>query len=243
MTFSEAAMIMMSGGGGAEPVIRSLSVVEPGVYRAEDYGYDGFDPVHVSDYYKRLYELYFRLYEQSTVNAPDISDEIDEETTIVIPNAIDSEDIDALNDLLTHMMFNPMGGSIRVHGLGADTSFELRKYVTKIIYSNGNVRYGTSVRSTTTNLKTGKTYEHISSSYIAIEEPPFKVKITRVTFPSNEIIQVRYDIISATGRIVASPVEEGRCSTVGGTCFYKTGDFGTSYSQNSQPDETIDYRS
>lgn len=239
--FAASAMIMMSGGGGN---IQPLSVVEPGIYHAEDYGYDGFDPVSVSDYYKRLYELYLRLYEQSTVNAPDISDEIDEETVIDIPNAINSEDIEALNDLLTHMMFNPMGASVRVHGLGADTSFEFRKYVKKTIYANGNVIYSVSVHSTTKNLKTGKTYEHINTNYAThVGENPFNIKITGVTFMSPAIINVNYDIIRPSGEIVISNTEQGSCGSVNGTCFYKTGDFGTSYSQNSQPDETIDYRS
>ena len=36
--------------------IQPLTVVEPGVYNASDYGCDGFDPVNVSDKYKKLYE-------------------------------------------------------------------------------------------------------------------------------------------------------------------------------------------
>ena len=237
-------VIVTSGGGGTEPVINPLSVVEPGEYKAEDYGYDGFDPVRVSDYYKKLYELYLKLYTQATVNAPDINDEIDEETVIDIPNAIDSEDIDALNELLTHMRFNPMGASVGVHGLGADTSFEFRKYVKKMIYANDDVAYAVTVRSTTKNLKTGETYVHTNNYYAApVGENPFDVKITGVTFRSPTIIDITYDIISATGKIVHSGTEEGKCSNVNGTCFYKSGGFGTSYSQNSQPDETIDYRS
>ena len=37
-------------------MIQPLSVSEPGVYNASDYGCDGFDPVNVSDKYKKLYE-------------------------------------------------------------------------------------------------------------------------------------------------------------------------------------------
>ena len=36
--------------------IQSLTVVEPATYHAADYGCDGFDPVIVSDKYKKLYE-------------------------------------------------------------------------------------------------------------------------------------------------------------------------------------------
>lgn len=44
MTFTEAAMIMMSGGGNIQP----LSVTENKEYKAVDYGCDGFDPVLVN---------------------------------------------------------------------------------------------------------------------------------------------------------------------------------------------------
>lgn len=46
MTFSEAAMIMMSG--GKKPNIKPLSVSQNGPYNAADYGADGFDPVLVN---------------------------------------------------------------------------------------------------------------------------------------------------------------------------------------------------
>ena len=46
MTFSEAAMIMMSG--GKKPNIKPLSVTQNGPYNAADYGVDGFDPVLVN---------------------------------------------------------------------------------------------------------------------------------------------------------------------------------------------------
>lgn len=36
--------------------IQELTVTEPGTYNAADYGCDGFDPVNVSDVYKKLYE-------------------------------------------------------------------------------------------------------------------------------------------------------------------------------------------
>ena len=45
MTFAEAAMIMMSGGGAN---IQPLSVTENKEYNAADYGYDGFNPIDVN---------------------------------------------------------------------------------------------------------------------------------------------------------------------------------------------------
>ena len=47
MTFSEAAMIMMSGGGSADPVIHPLTVTKNGEYNAPA-GIDGFNPVVVN---------------------------------------------------------------------------------------------------------------------------------------------------------------------------------------------------
>ena len=45
MTFAEAAMIMMSGGGAN---IQPLTVTKNGTYNAADYGCDGFEPVVVN---------------------------------------------------------------------------------------------------------------------------------------------------------------------------------------------------
>lgn len=67
-------------------VIQPLSVSEPGVYNASEYGCDGFDPVNVSDKYKKLYE-----------QALGIGDSIDTGITdpdgneVVMDNAIESD--------------------------------------------------------------------------------------------------------------------------------------------------------
>ena len=55
MTFAEAAMIMMSGGGAN---IQSLTVTQNGTYNAADYGCDGFQPVlvNVPDRYDEGYQ-------------------------------------------------------------------------------------------------------------------------------------------------------------------------------------------
>lgn len=45
MTFAEAAMIMMSGGGAN---IQPLTITQNGTYNAADYGCDGFNPVVVN---------------------------------------------------------------------------------------------------------------------------------------------------------------------------------------------------
>lgn len=41
----------------SQAAINELSISEPGVYIASDYGCDGFDPVNVSSKYKDLYDL------------------------------------------------------------------------------------------------------------------------------------------------------------------------------------------
>lgn len=48
MTFVEAAMIMMGGGGGDKLDIQPLNVTVNGKYSAADHGCDGFDPVDVN---------------------------------------------------------------------------------------------------------------------------------------------------------------------------------------------------
>lgn len=57
MTFAEAAMIMMSGGGSADPVIQPLTVTENKKYEAPA-GVDGFNPVlvNVPDRYDEGYQ-------------------------------------------------------------------------------------------------------------------------------------------------------------------------------------------
>ena len=70
MTFSEAAMIMMSGGGSAEPVIQPLTVTENRKYEVPA-GVDGFNPVSVNvpdrydegyqDGYNRGYDDGFKI--------------------------------------------------------------------------------------------------------------------------------------------------------------------------------------
>ena len=57
MTFSAAAMIMMSGGGSAELVIQPLTVTENRKYEVPA-GVDGFNPVvvNVPDRYDEAYQ-------------------------------------------------------------------------------------------------------------------------------------------------------------------------------------------
>ena len=68
------------------PIIRELSVSEPGTYYAKSYGCDGFDPVIVSDKYKKLYEQ--AKGEGESVDTG-ITDEDGNE--IVLDNAIDGK--------------------------------------------------------------------------------------------------------------------------------------------------------
>lgn len=261
MTFTEAAMIMMSGNGGnIQPSIDitengefypdegfdgiykinvnvpsvtaniiPLSVIDPGVYRAADYGCDGFDPVYVSDIYKRLYE-------ESIGNGDDLFDDSGEE----IPNAISSDDIGYLTDLLEHVQFGPYGGSVTVQGLDADTSFTFKQKVTKVIYADGTVRYRTGAHGTITHLRTGKTVNVSSGkNYEPADGSIAKLDISDVTFYSRSLVQVGYNILYE--ETIRKHSMDFNAGSVGGTCFYNTKPIATTTNQNTQPDETIDY--
>lgn len=256
MTFAEAAMIMMSGGGNIQPSIDivengefypdegydgvykinvnvpgktaniiPLSVINPGVYHAADYGCDGFDPVYVSDIYKQLYE-------QAIGNGDDLIDDDGD----VIPDAIPSDNTDDLIDLLTRIQFGPYGGSVTVQGLDADTSFTFESRVTKIIYADGTVRYQTSSYGITKNRRTGKTYEQHGKSYMEGYGGIYKARIKDVKFFSRSLVQITYSIGDREGLVM-----QFRADSVGGTCFVNSSPIATTTNQNTQPD-VKDYR-
>lgn len=88
------------------PVINSLSVSEPGTYHAYSYSCNGFDPVIVSDKYKKLYE-------QAKGNGETLTDEYGNE----IDNAIEisSDDLSEYTEALTLTKY---GGAVTLYPIG-----------------------------------------------------------------------------------------------------------------------------
>ena len=218
----------VSSGGG---VIIPLNVVEPGSYWAKDYGCDGFDPVNVSDMYKKLYE-------QLTGELPDITDD----NGNIIPDAVTNSDDDAFADYLSHISFGADGGSVTSHGLDGDTEFKFEVYVIKIIYADGGVAYSTSVKLTTRNLVTGKENIKNTNGYSSrAGEPAHRVKITDVS-GSSSTVNIKFDFINgSTGDVINYQTVQATVGSVGGTSFRGEKDWGSSVTQNSEPSEIKDY--
>ena len=218
----------VSSGGG---VIIPLNVVEPGSYWAKDYGCDGFDPVNVSDMYKKLYE-------QLTGELPNVTDD----NGNIIPGAVTNSDNDAFADYLSHISFGADGGSVTSHGLDGDTEFKFEVYVIKIIYADGGVAYSTSVKLTTRNLVTGKENVKNTNGYSSrAGEPAHRVKITDVSV-SSSAVNIKFDIINgSTGDVINYQTVQATVGSVGGTSFRGEKDWGSSVTQNSEPSEIRDY--
>ena len=208
-----------SGGG----VIIPLNVVEPGSYWAKDYGCDGFDPVNVSDIYKKLYE-------QLTGELPDVPDD----NGNIIPDAVTNSDDDAFADYLRHISFGADGGSVTSHGLDGDTEFKFEVYVKKVIYTDGSTAYVTSVKLTTKNLVTGQEYVQTTNTYASLAgEPAHRVKITDVSV-SSSAVNITFDFIhGSTGDVITSKTVQATVDSVGGTLFRGEKDWWSSVTQNS----------
>lgn len=264
MTYEEAARIMMSGTGpnlttisitengeygpptgydGYNKVIVNvpsktaniipLNVTEPGTYNAADYGCDGFDPVNVSDMYKKLYE-------QAVGNGEDVIDDNGNE----IPDAVTNDNIDELNEYMTHIEFGPYGGSVTSQGLDGDTSFKFEMVVTKYIFSGGEIRYVTQAKITVTNLLSGDSYTETSNGYqtASSTQPPYRLKITEVKYLSRAWVQIIFQWINpATGEVQAGSSHGAQASPVGGTAFVNSKSWASTVSQKSEPDEIVDY--
>lgn len=218
----------VSSGGG---VIIPLNVVEPGSYWAKDYGCDGFDPVNVSNMYKKLYE-------QLTGELPDVTDD----NGNIIPDAVTNSDNDAFADYLSHISFGADGGSVTSHGLDGDTEFKFEVYVIKIIYADGSVAYSTSVKLTTRNLVTGQENVKNTNGYSSrAGEPAHRVKITDVSV-SSSAVNIKFDFINgSTGDVINYQTVQATVGSVGGTSFRGEKDWGSSVTQNSEPSEIKDY--
>ena len=212
-------------------VIIPLNVVEPGSYWTKDYGCDGFDPINVSDMYKKLYE-------QLTGELPDITDD----NGNIIPDAVTNSDDDAFADYLSHISFGADGGSVTSHGLDGDTEFKFEVYVIKIIYADGSVGYSTSVKLTTRNLVTGQENVKNTNGYsYRAGEPAHRDKITDVSV-SSSAVDIKFDFINgSTGAVINSSSVQATVGSVDGTSFRGEKDWGSSVTQNSEPSETIDY--
>ena len=122
--------------------IQELTVTEPGTYNAADYGCDGFDPVNVSDVYKKLYE-------QATGGGNSIDSGVTDPNgdEVILDNAIETDwdaikciEIDAGELTLTE----------------PNTGLQLKFY--PVIRGNSKSLY-----AKLTNLKTGKSVESIAS--------------------------------------------------------------------------------
>lgn len=210
-----------------------LTVTEPGVYNAADYGCDGFDPVNVSDMYKKLYE-------QSIGNGEDVTDDNGNN----IPNAVTSDDTDDLNEYYKHVEFGPYGGSVTTQGLDGDTSFKFEAYIHKFIYSGGEVRYSTSAKMTVTNLITGQTNISTTNGIGTASNlaPPHRIRITEVIRNSYGWFTVNFQWLDGTtGGVLSGGYRDAKVSFVGGTCFVQSKSYASTVSQKSEPDAITDY--
>lgn len=217
----------------AEANIIPLTVTEPGTYNAADYGCDGFDPVNVSDMYKKLYE-------QSIGNGKDVTDDNGNN----IPNAVTSDDTDDLNEYYKHVEFGPYGGSVTTQGLDGDTSFKFEVCVKKTIYANSEVRYSTNAKMTVTNLITGQTNTQTTNGYGTSSNlaPPHRIRITGITRRSSAWFDVNFQWIhGTTGEVISGRYLSAKVGTVGGTCFVQSKSYASTVSQKSEPDEVKDY--
>lgn len=210
-----------------------LTVTEPGVYNAADYGCDGFDPVNVSDMYKKLYE-------QSIGNGEDVTDDNGNN----IPNAVTSDDADDLNEYYKHVEFGALGGSITSQGLDGDTSFKFESWVTKTVWTySGEWQWTTSAKITLTNLITGETNTYGSSASVSAWSTvtnvprPHRIKVTEVRFLSNARVVISYHCLDwSTGEVIAGSYIDVYCGLVHGTAFRKTAKYASTVTQKTEPD-------
>ena len=248
MTFSEAAMIMMSGGSSA--VIQPITITVNGKYEAPE-GTDGYNPINVSvpdrydegyqdgyaDGYSDASDIYQTIINQLNGDGNNVTDDEGNEITnaVVTPS-------DALENYLTHLIFPSNGGSVTCQGLDGDTSFKFEVYVKKRIYSGGDITYSTNVHFTTINLKTGKEYVQTTNAYATVAgAPPHRIKITGCTVTTKSL-NITFNWISgSTGETIAHGGVDTTVYTVGGTSFVGSKNIASTVTQNSEPSEIVDY--
>ncbi len=162
-------------------MIQPLTVSEPGVYNASDYGCDGFDPVNVSDKYKKLYE-----------QALGIGDSIDTGITdpdgneVVLDNAIESD-----WDIVKCITLTEGSATVTCPGTGLQLKLFVH-YSDPQVLTDGNTYVTKYLGATMTNLTTGQTV-----TYDNILRGGYQIKVT-------EKLSVRFTVenyqINANGQ-------------------------------------------
>lgn len=142
--------------------IQPLTVVEPGVYNASDYGCDGFDPVNVSDKYKKLYEQALGLGENidTGITDPDGNE-------VVLDNAIESD-----WDIVKCITLNEGSAAITCPGTGLQLKLFVH-YSDPQVLTDGNTYVTKYLGATMTNLTTGQTV-----TYDNILRGGYQIKVT-----------------------------------------------------------------
>lgn len=161
-------------------VIQPLSVSEPSVYNASEYGCDGFDPVVVSSIYKDLYEY---AVNGGGTNTTDDGKSVD--------NSMDTGNTDQTNDYL-----NISEGDFDTV-TNSGNSVEIRFWVEKTPHPTQAQYWSMSYKYTVTNLNTGEsaTGSCYSTNYgwneATTKEPLFK--IDSITYGSS-VCEIHYSM-------------------------------------------------
>lgn len=136
------------------PKIQELAVSEPGTYYAKTYSCDGFDPVIVSDKYKKLYE-------QAKGEGESIDTGITDEdgNEVVLDNAVET----------TWTGWGGITVNDDVTIVDPKTSVKVRLYTITEEVNNTQtgafLEYQKCLQVEMTNLKTGDTYSNMASRY------------------------------------------------------------------------------
>nr|DAP36414.1 MAG TPA: hypothetical protein [Caudoviricetes sp.] len=136
------------------PIINSLSVSEPGTYHAYSYSCNGFDPVIVSDKYKKLYE-------QAKGNGENIDTGITDKdgNEITLDNSIET----------TWTGWDGLTINNEVAVVDPKTSVKVRLYTITEEVNNTQtgafLEYQKCLQVEMTNLKTGDVYSSMATRY------------------------------------------------------------------------------
>lgn len=128
------------------PKIQELSVSEPGTYYAKTYGCDGFDPVIVSDKYKKLYEQAKGLGENidTGITDPDGNE-------IILDNAVETD-----WDIIKFITIREGSTTITCPETGVQLKLYVR-YSDPYTLTDGKSYVTKYLGATLSNLKTGQT--------------------------------------------------------------------------------------
>lgn len=158
------------------PIIRELSASEPGTYYAKSYGCDGFDPVIVSDKYKKLYEQ--AKGEGESINTG-ITDKDGNE--IVLDNAVETT--------WTGWAGITVNNDVTI--VDPKTSIKVRLYTrTEEVYhihTGAFFEYQKCLQFEITNLKTGDTYSDMASRWWYTNKTAYGISLINFRPESMEI--------------------------------------------------------